>query len=85
MRGHDVINNRDFSMEGLSQEEKEEVEQKPDPTGVKLQDIPQNLTADEIQEELTAKFGPVARVWVTIDTQSRFPKNRGFAIANFKR
>ena len=26
MRGHDVINNRDFSMEGLSQEEKEEVE-----------------------------------------------------------
>ena len=42
------------------------------------------MQAEEIQEELQAKFGPVARVWVPTDTQSRVPKNRGFAIANFK-
>lgn len=56
----------------------------PDPTGIKLQDIPQNLTDEEILEALQEKFGAVARVWVPIDTGSRIPKNRGFAIANFK-
>lgn len=36
----------------LAMKEQEEVKQTADPTGVKLQDIPQNLTAEEIQEEL---------------------------------
>ena len=61
----------------------EEEKQVLDPKAIKLNDIPRSTTEDEIREAFMSKYGGVEDVYMPQDTQSRFPKHRGFAVVRF--
>ena len=54
-----------------------------DPKAIKLNDIPKGITQEEIKEAFMAKFGGVDDVYMPMDSQSRIPRHRGFAIVRF--
>ena len=54
-----------------------------DPRGIKLTDIPGNVTEAELVDAIIEKFGPVERCFMPME-MGRILKNRGFAIVNFK-
>lgn len=62
----------------------EEEKKIPDPKGIRLTEIPNSVTEQELLEECMAKFGPVERCFMPME-QMRIIRNRGFAIINFKK
>lgn len=66
-----------------AQEQTEEAVKILDPKGIRLTEIPNNLTEDELRAEIQEKFGQVERIFMPMDA-GRLSRNRGFAICNFK-
>lgn len=80
---------RTFDMKAIiakkNAETQDEEKKIPDPKGIRLTELPNGITEEELLEAIVEKFGQVERCFMPMEMGRTSMRNRGFAIINFKR